>query len=70
MERPAEFAGKATATNAEATAYEKHDLTTNNIDDPEAPLLARAGSGRVLRPWAAITTCLSTGDRNWREWMG
>jgi hypothetical protein len=45
MERPAEFAGKATVSDAEAVAYEKHDLTTNDIDNPEAPLLARAGSG-------------------------
>src|SRR5262249_42932996 len=30
---------------AEAAAYEKDDLETNNIDNPEAPLLARAGSG-------------------------
>ena len=45
MERPAELAGKPTLSEAEATAYEKKDLTTNNIDDPEAPLLARAGSG-------------------------
>jgi hypothetical protein len=45
MERPVEFSGKATVTDAEANAYEKHDLTTNDIDNPEAPLLARAGSG-------------------------
>jgi len=45
MERPAEFAGKLTVSDAEATAYEKHDLTLNDIDNPEAPLLARAGSG-------------------------
>jgi hypothetical protein len=45
LERPAQFAGKATLSDAEATAYEKSDLKTNDIDDPEAPLLARAGSG-------------------------
>jgi hypothetical protein len=45
MERPAQFAGKATISEDEATAYEKSDLKTNDIDDPEAPLLARAGSG-------------------------
>jgi hypothetical protein len=45
MERPAQFASKATISEAEATAYETSDLKTNDIDDPEAPLLARAGSG-------------------------
>jgi hypothetical protein len=45
MERPAQFAGKKTLTEAEAKAYEQSDLKTNDIDDPEAPLLARAGSG-------------------------
>ncbi len=45
VERPAQFAGKATVSEAEAKAYEKSDLTTNDIDNPEAPLLARAGSG-------------------------
>ncbi|MBZ5610173.1 MAG: hypothetical protein LAP38_18075 [Acidobacteriia bacterium] len=44
MERPAQFAGKKTLTDAEATNYEQHDLKTNDIDNPEAPLLARAGS--------------------------
>jgi hypothetical protein len=44
MERPAQFAGKATISDAEARAYVKNDLETNNIDDPKAPLLARAGS--------------------------
>src|SRR4051812_38310355 len=44
MERPAAFAGKATATEAEAKAFEQRDLTVNNIDDPNAPLLAAAGS--------------------------
>ncbi|HMD51011.1 MAG TPA: hypothetical protein VKG79_17985 [Bryobacteraceae bacterium] len=47
MQRPAEFAGKKTLTDAEATAYEKKDLETNNIDNPEAPLLARAGSAET-----------------------
>jgi hypothetical protein len=44
MERPAEFAGKSTVSDEEARAYEKKDLQTNDIDNPEAPLLARAGS--------------------------
>jgi len=45
MQRPAAFAGKATATDAEALAYEKKDLEVNDIDKPDAPLLAAAGSG-------------------------
>src|ERR1700719_492121 len=45
MERPAVFAGKPTVTEAEAKAYEKNDLETNDIDKPDAPLLAAAGSG-------------------------
>ncbi len=45
LERPARFAGKLTVSAAEAKAYEHSDLTTNDIDNPEAPLLARAGSG-------------------------
>jgi len=45
LERPAQFTGKATVSAAEAKAYEKSDLETNDIDNPEAPLLARAGSG-------------------------
>jgi len=45
LERPAQFASKPTLSDAEASAYEQSDLKTNNIDDPEAPLLARAGSG-------------------------
>jgi hypothetical protein len=44
MERPAQFKDKPTVTDAEAAAYEKNDLKTNDIDDPNAPLLARAGS--------------------------
>ncbi len=44
MERPAQWAGKTTIADADARAYEKKDLETNNIDDPNAPLLARAGS--------------------------
>ena len=47
MERPAEFAGKATVTDQEARAYEKKDLDTNDIDKPDAPLLARAGSAET-----------------------
>jgi hypothetical protein len=45
LERPARFAGKPTVSAAEAKAYEQSDLSTNDIDNPEAPLLARAGSG-------------------------
>ena len=45
MERPAVFAGKPTVGEAEAQAYEKKDLDVNNIDKPDAPLLAAAGSG-------------------------
>ncbi len=41
MERPAEFAGKATLTEAEAHAYERKDLETNDIDREDSPLLAR-----------------------------
>ncbi|HEX4594313.1 MAG TPA: hypothetical protein VH157_08560, partial [Bryobacteraceae bacterium] len=47
MERPAEFAGTATLSDAEARAYEKKDLETNDIDKPDAPLLARAGSAET-----------------------
>jgi len=47
MERPAEFSGKAILSDAEARAYEKKDLEVNNIDNPEAPLLARAGSAET-----------------------
>src|ERR1700687_2602091 len=47
MERPAEVAAKATLSDAEARAYEKKDLEINNIDNPEAPLLARAGSAET-----------------------
>ena len=47
MERPAEFAGKATVSDEEARAYEKKDLETNDIDKPDAPLLARAGSAET-----------------------
>jgi hypothetical protein len=47
MERPAEFAGKATLSDEEARAYEKKDLETTDIDKPDAPLLARAGSAET-----------------------
>src|ERR1700751_3971608 len=47
MERPAEFAGKATLSDEEARAYEKKDLETNDIDKPDAPFLARAGSAET-----------------------
>jgi hypothetical protein len=44
MDRPTQFKDKATVTDAEAKSYETKDLEVNNIDDPKAPLLARAGS--------------------------
>src|ERR1700683_5204747 len=44
MTRPTQFEGKATVSDAEAKAYEQNDLKVNDIDDPKAPLLARAGS--------------------------
>jgi hypothetical protein len=47
MERPAELSGKATLSDEEARAYEKKDLETNDIDKPDAPLLARAGSAET-----------------------
>jgi hypothetical protein len=47
MQRPAQFADKKTVSDAEAAAYEKKDLDTNNIDNPEAPLLARSGSAET-----------------------
>ena len=47
MQRPAQFGDKKTLSDAEASAYEKKDLDTNNIDNPEAPLLARAGSAET-----------------------
>jgi hypothetical protein len=45
MERPAEFSGKPTVTDAEAKAWAQRNLKVNDIDDPNAPLLAAAGSG-------------------------
>ncbi len=48
MDRPKEFAGKATATEAEARAYEQKDLTSNDIDRDDAPILkAINGSNAV-----------------------
>ncbi|HLW77872.1 MAG TPA: hypothetical protein VKS01_12825, partial [Bryobacteraceae bacterium] len=44
LTRPAQFKDKPTVSDAEAKAYEQHDLKLNDIDDPNAPLLARAGS--------------------------
>ena len=44
LERPDVFAGKATVSDHDAKAYETNDLKTNDIDNPDAPLLARAGS--------------------------
>ena len=47
LERPAQFAAKATLSDEEARAYEKKDLEVNDIDKPDAPLLARAGSAET-----------------------
>lgn len=46
MERPAEFAGKATLTDAEAAAYAKKDVDEVNKQDgaSDGPLIAAAGS--------------------------
>jgi hypothetical protein len=41
MERPAAFAGKATLSDVEATAYEKNDLEASNIDKKEGSTLLR-----------------------------
>jgi len=48
MDRPAEFAGKATLTDAEARAYEKKDLETNDIDRENSPLLARINGANAV----------------------
>ena len=45
MERPTQYKDKATLPDAEAKAYEQKELDVNNIDKPDAPLLAAAGSG-------------------------
>jgi hypothetical protein len=48
MDRPKEFDGKATATDAEARAYEQKDLSSNDIDRDDAPILkAINGSNAV-----------------------
>jgi hypothetical protein len=48
MDRPKEFEGKATASDAEARAYEQKDLSSNNIDRDDAPILkAINGSNAV-----------------------
>jgi hypothetical protein len=48
MDRPKEFEGKATATDAEARAYEQKDLSSNDIDRDDAPILkAINGSNAV-----------------------
>ena len=48
MDRPKEFDGKATASEAEARAYEKKDLSSNDIDRDDAPILkAINGSNAV-----------------------
>ncbi len=41
MERPAAFAGKATISDAEATAYEKKDLADSDIDKKQGSTLLR-----------------------------
>jgi hypothetical protein len=43
MERPAAFAEKATLTDAEASAYEKHDLEASDIDKKGSTLLRLTG---------------------------
>jgi hypothetical protein len=48
MDRPKEFEGKATASDAEARAYEQKDLSSNDIDRDDAPILkAINGSNAV-----------------------
>ncbi len=48
MDRPKEFEGKATASAAEARAYEQKDLSSNDIDRDDAPILkAINGSNAV-----------------------
>src|SRR5271166_5785946 len=64
LERPAAFAGKATVSDAEARAYEKKDLETNDIDKPDAPLLAAAGSGSGATAVGGTTNCSWIEDRN------
>src|SRR5271168_4026663 len=45
LERPAEWAGKPTLSEAEAKAFEKHDAETNTIDgNTDGKLLQSAGS--------------------------
>ena len=69
LERPARFAGKSTVSDGGSARRTRHsDLTTNDIDNPEAPLLARADRARARTPWAGITTCSSIADRSWRAW--
>jgi hypothetical protein len=43
MERPAAFAGKASLTDEEASAYEKKDLESSNIDNKGSTLLRQTG---------------------------
>jgi hypothetical protein len=43
MERPIAFAGKATLTDAEASAYEKKDLEASDIDKKDSSLLRQTG---------------------------
>jgi hypothetical protein len=45
MERPAEFAGKATVTNADAKAYETKDLSSNTLDSDVDSGFNRATGG-------------------------
>jgi hypothetical protein len=48
MARPPQFKDKPTVSDAEATAYEKKELDTNNIDRDDAPILkAINGSNAV-----------------------
>ena len=47
LERPPEFAGKATVSDTEARAYERQDAQTNDADTPGSPIWAKAGSAGV-----------------------
>jgi hypothetical protein len=48
MDRPAAFAGKATVSDTEASAYEKKDLATNDIDREDAPILAAINGANAV----------------------
>jgi hypothetical protein len=48
MQRPAVFAGKVTASDAEAKEYEKKDAQTNDADREDSPMPAILGGARKL----------------------